>query len=254
MVSANAALFVPGKFQYPNKCSDWTPLKPYEIFVDVIARITARVMVGPELCRNKEWLELSIGVTSRMWTASQTIPEKYSPGWRWLAPWFHPGSKVLHSCHNTAARLLEPVYQKRVAAMSSPNEEAGKPMDCIQWLLNSTNKGEIRKLMEITNEQLVLAFASIHTSSATTTSTLYDLLAHPEYFDDLQAEIEQSVAVHGQTWSRRAISQLEKLDSFMKESQRLNPINHGMLFWEHSNSIIAYTIHPASKKKVFPRI
>lgn len=60
-------------------------------------------------------------------------------------------------------------------------------------------------------------------------------MGHPEYVQPLREEIEQVIAEEG--WqvdesgqkylSKSSLSKLKKLDSFIKESQRMNPLNFG---------------------------
>lgn len=52
------------------------------------------------------------------------------------------------------------------------------------------------------------------------TQGLYDLAVHPEYVDELRKEVEDVVAEHG--WTKDAVQKMHKIDSFLKESQRLN--------------------------------
>ena len=51
---------------------------------------------------------------------------------------------------------------------------------------------------------------------------LYDLAAFPEYIEPLREEVETITAVDG--WTKAAMGKMRKLDSFLKESQRLNGI------------------------------
>ena len=53
-------------------------------------------------------------------------------------------------------------------------------------------------------------------------NVLYDLAANPGYFKELQAEIE-SEAESKQGWNEASYSQLQKLDSVLRESQRMSP-------------------------------
>ncbi|KAI9751190.1 MAG: hypothetical protein M4579_006169 [Chaenotheca gracillima] len=202
------------------ECNDWTAVRPYEIFAYVVARITARVMVGPELCRNEEWLGLSIGTTFATIGAAMTIREKYSPRWRWLAPWFHPASKAVLANRKRATALIGPLYEKHLRG------DTRKPGDGTQWLLNVKKSGtaKTKTVEEITDEHLFLSIASIHTTAASVTQIFYDLIDHPEYHDDLLSEIEQTRTKHNGKWTKQSVGELRKLDSFMKESQRVNPI------------------------------
>ena len=48
---------------------------------------------------------------------------------------------------------------------------------------------------------------------------LYDLAAHPEYVQPMREEVEKILGHEG--WTKSSVLKLRKLDSFIKESQRL---------------------------------
>lgn len=54
----------------------------------------------------------------------------------------------------------------------------------------------------------------------TFTHALYNLAAYPEYMQPLREEVESIIASEG--WTRASISRMRKLDSFFKETLRLN--------------------------------
>jgi len=62
----------------------------------------------------------------------------------------------------------------------------------------------------------------------TLTNILYDLAAHPEYQEVLREEIARISAEEpsGQL-RKKTMPKLRKLDSFIKESQRVNPLGAG---------------------------
>lgn len=113
--------------------------------------------------------------------------------------------------------------------ISSKDKANEQPNDALQWLLNAhkKQKGTDMTLKRMTNEQLFLAISSIHTTSFAATNIVYDLLAYPEYIEELRTEIEQVWAQNGQ-WTKKSLAQLPKLECFMKESQRMNPVSLGM--------------------------
>lgn len=80
--------------------------------------------------------------------------------------------------------------------------------------------------------QLKLSFAAIHTSAAAPTQLLYDLCAMPEWISILREEIRE-VRETEEINSKGALAKLEKLDSFMKESQRFNPLLLSTLTSKH---------------------
>jgi len=69
---------------------------------------------------------------------------------------------------------------------------------------------------------------SVGTSADLATQIFYDLAAHPEYIPILRDEVKQVLEKHG-GFSKQALYDMKKLDSFMKESQRLSPSRRGRL-------------------------
>jgi hypothetical protein len=67
-------------------------------------------------------------------------------------------------------------------------------------------------------------------------------LAHPQYIDPLRIEIEQVIKEEG--WTKAAMDKMELVESFMKESQRVDIIGAGkskpfLLFYNASQRIIS---------------
>lgn len=75
---------------------------------------------------------------------------------------------------------------------------------------------------KIAHRQLMLSLAGIHTTTMSITHAIYDLCAHPDYFEPLRSELRHILDNHG-GWKRPIIPIFKKLDSFLKESQRMNP-------------------------------
>ena len=53
---------------------------------------------------------------------------------------------------------------------------------------------------------------------------LFYLAALPEYIAPLRAEVEEVIEREG--WSKEGLDKMHKVDSFIKESQRMNPIGN----------------------------
>jgi Cytochrome P450 len=58
------------------------------------------------------------------------------------------------------------------------------------------------------------------------TQILHRLLENPEHLEPLRQEIETAVAEEG--WTKAAIDKMHNLDSFLRETQRINPISIGL--------------------------
>ncbi|KAF2462882.1 cytochrome P450 [Lindgomyces ingoldianus] len=80
--------------------------------------------------------------------------------------------------------------------------------------MDDRNRKEERKPKDLAHLEVVISLASIHTSQMNAVHILSDLAEYPEYFGPLREEIETD---------KNSYYKLEKLDSFMRESQRRNP-------------------------------
>ncbi|KAH6629724.1 cytochrome P450 [Boeremia exigua] len=198
-------------------CEDWTILKPWDTFLPTVARITGRILVGPDLCRNPEWIGLTIQNTQSIMKHAMGIRAIYPKMWQWLAPWTYPGRHELPALRKRAAELLEPVFLERLHAKSGSE----KHRDAIQWLIDGSG-GKPTTAKEVSDSLLFLFMAGIHSTSATIVSIVYDLIAHPEIIPELIQEIK-SVQAESSVWNKSSLAKLRKMDSFMKESQRLHP-------------------------------
>jgi len=54
------------------------------------------------------------------------------------------------------------------------------------------------------------------------TQVLYRLLAHPEYMEPLRQEVDAVIREEG--WTKAGIDKMHKIDSFLRETQRLDGI------------------------------
>jgi len=56
---------------------------------------------------------------------------------------------------------------------------------------------------------------------------LYRLLSHPEYIGPLRQEVEAAVAEEG--WTKAGMDKMRMIDSFLRETQRVDPDGLGLL-------------------------
>jgi cytochrome P450 len=90
----------------------------------------------------------------------------------------------------------------------------------LKWLPDSP-RGRDAEPDQLVKRMLFLNMAAIHTTAITATNVLLDLCARPEWMKVLREEmleaIEDDCGIKASTPPK-----LEKLDSFMRESRRLN--------------------------------
>jgi len=96
-----------------------------------------------------------------------------------------------------------------------------KPNDMLMWLMSEA-KGVERSLEGVARRLLLINFASIHATSLTLTLVLYRLLANSEYIEPLREEVDAVIREEG--WTKAGIDKMHKMDSFLRESQRLDSL------------------------------
>ncbi|KFA68979.1 hypothetical protein S40285_08381 [Stachybotrys chlorohalonatus IBT 40285] len=199
------------------KCDDdWAEVKLFDLMMGVITRLSNRVFVGPEICRNDEWLGASVHFGEAI--AMTTMTLRMIPSWMhfFIGPLL-PSYWQIRKHLKTAERLLSPVIRERQA---QSKEERGTP-DLLQHMMDLASPDE-QDANFLARRQLLVSFGALHTTAMAATHTLYDLAAYQEYFEPLRAEIAEAIEGKDQL-DNQTILKLPKMDSFMKESQRANP-------------------------------
>jgi cytochrome P450 len=207
--------------QYLPDCNDWTEVAINSKLVDIVAKVSGRVFVGPDLCQDPEYLDCGSNYTILLMEAVRAI-KGIRP---WLRPFLAPRLpeiRKLRDMEKRAARHLEPIVRERMEAeKNDPNWQ--KPDDMMQWLLNRSADHGVVSVEKLAKMQLGLIFAAIHTTTMTATNILYTLAVTPEYIGPLRKEIVNSMSENDGTITTRALQQMVKLDSYMKEVTRVYP-------------------------------
>ncbi|MCJ1462695.1 hypothetical protein MMC07_001298 [Pseudocyphellaria aurata] len=199
---------------------DYTEVTLRHVLLRLVARTSSRAFVGVPLCRNEEWLKTSIEYTENLMkvvVALRLFPPILHP----IVVWILPASYKLHHNVRTAQQLLVPVVQERNPA-PDVDEEIRSSSTVLESMIDRAHSDYDRDPKSLALRQLLLSFASIHTTSMLIAQTIFDLYAHPEYIPELREEIDQ-VSVAVDKFSLRDLDNMSKLDSFIKESQRFNP-------------------------------
>ena len=96
-----------------------------------------------------------------------------------------------------------------------------KPYDSVEWFRDDTNDMEDKndpKLNAIM--QLLIGALSVNTTSQLLTNSIFNLANWPEYVPALRQEIDDTLREAGGKWTTESMAQLEKMDSFVKETLR----------------------------------
>ncbi|KAI1633021.1 cytochrome P450 [Biscogniauxia mediterranea] len=200
--------------------SDWTEVDIHHVLLRVVAMVSGRVFIGPELCRNEQYLESSINYTMDVMSAQRAV-QQMKP---WLRPFFAsrlPQVKRLDQRIKEAQAFLSPVVEKRMKEASDPSCE--KPDDMLTWLLERRPDFPDEKSQNLAKVQLGVSFAAIHTTTLTATNAFYDIAALPDFAPELRAETQAALAENGGVFTSNALQSMKKMDSFLKEVLRLHP-------------------------------
>lgn len=205
--------------------ADWTEVQVYDRIARMVAAVSTRVFVGDELTTNEEWLTTTINYTVQLVTCATIL--KLIPGF--LRPFVYqlvPAYRRLQTYNKTAIRLIKPIVQARRETMEKPGFNASN--DMMQWMINERRRKKSRdkEYAYFAQLQLQLSFAAIHTTTMAVVNMLYDLVAWPKYIDILREEVKEQLTANNNTFNGQFVKNLQKMDSFMKESQRHNPVGY----------------------------
>ncbi|KAK4180675.1 putative cytochrome P450 E-class, group IV [Triangularia setosa] len=193
----------------------WQLVDIRETILHLIARISSRVFLGGELCRNDDWLKVTRDYTLDAMRGAielRFIPKPV----RFLAHWFLPSCQRARAHVKEARRIIGPVLERRRAL-----KRAGKDTfddDAIEWFEREAQGRPYDPVVA----QLVMSMAAIHTTTDLTVQVLSDLVQHPEVIDALHEEMTSALRDGG--WTKNSLYNMKLLDSVIKESQRMKPV------------------------------
>ncbi|KAI2637164.1 cytochrome P450 [Hypomontagnella submonticulosa] len=208
---------------------EWQEVDIQQVIRMLVARLSAKVFMGYPACRNMEWLKLSVDFSVDMFTAAFTL--------RMFPPWTHPVIAHLIPARyrikrslKIAERIIRPLMNTHQAAVQkrAAGERVEEDDTLLNWMMDHGDERE-NEPKNMSTRQVILTLASIHTTSMAVANILFDLCARPEWFPILREEVSQITDELGPIGSgpnsgaKDWLPRLEKLDSFLVESQRLNP-------------------------------
>lgn len=203
---------------FKSESGDWFEWDANAVITDVLTRTFNRIIVGLPTCREPNYTVIcrrnSVGVY-----VSSFLINLFPPWLRGVAGKLLGRAKYFQT---QALRYLESVIKQRMDFLREFGDSwPDEPNDVLSWLMkaavNEENEYEARALVA---RILTISSATTHTSSYTCTQAVLNLAEHSEYQERLTDEAEHSLRTHG--WSRQCLDSLPHIDSFLKESIRIN--------------------------------
>lgn len=146
-------------------CEDWMEINVSQKLLRIVAIVSGRVFLGPDLCRREEYLHASIDFTVDLFIAIAALKRWPGP-LRIVAKYWIPQVKTVSEHRRRVHEFLVPILRQRRALRAERKET---PEDMLQWLLAKSDKFNVRTDEELAETQLILGMAAIHTTTMTAT-------------------------------------------------------------------------------------
>ncbi|KAF9237109.1 cytochrome P450 [Melanogaster broomeanus] len=196
------------------KGDEWKSVPALHTVQKVVCRTSNRIFVGLPLCRNPDWVDLNIQFTLDVVKGGIIIG--LFP--KFMAPFVARFMTSVPGSTRRGMKHLGPIIEERKKCLEEYGAAwADKPNDLLSWLMDEA-KGSQCSIESLTRRILTVNFAAIHSF----TQALFNLAANPQYIQPLRQEVESIVETEG--WSKSALAKMRKIDSFLKESQRIEGI------------------------------
>ncbi|KAF9819212.1 hypothetical protein IEO21_02251 [Rhodonia placenta] len=205
----------------PAKGDDWIEVDGYSTVTQIITRASSRVFVGFPLCQNAEYLRIATTYSAEVMKGAMimsVLPDFLKHIVGPLLPWSR------RALRRAAPFLLPIITERRRLLKEYGRDWEDKPNDLLMWIIEEARRVGREDSTDLMVQGIMASnFTAIHTSSLTFTHALYHLAANPEYIQSLREEIEEVIRTDG--WTKVSMGSMWKLDSFLKESHRVNGIS-----------------------------
>ncbi|KAF2623086.1 cytochrome P450 [Macroventuria anomochaeta] len=184
-----------------------------------VGLMSAPIFAGPELANDPQWHELTVTYTINLFNGVRAL-RAWPPLLRPIVHWILPECSTCRAQVKLARNKLKPVLEKRAHEKKEELAAGRNPTiyeDAITW----SEDLAAGRPVDHAAMQLAFAISAMHTTTELLRQALLDICAHPYLIQPLREEAEAAVAKHG--WTTAGLSQMQLLDSVVKETQRLKP-------------------------------
>ncbi|KAF8899435.1 cytochrome P450 [Infundibulicybe gibba] len=188
-----------------SKLSDrgWTSIPAVSTFTQIVCRAMNRSFVGLPLCRNQDYCDINI---------------------QFLKPLAGRAFTRISGLRRRVLRHLRPLIEERRKHMEEYGTASnGENANMIDWLMDAAAPGLTQTPESLALRMLNINFVALHSTSMTFTHALFHLASRPQYAVLIREELEANIHTGSQNvWGKGNLEKCWKLDSFLRESQRLN--------------------------------
>ncbi|KAK3315822.1 cytochrome P450 [Apodospora peruviana] len=214
--------------------SEFNELVVFETVRRIIGSVTNRAFVGLPACRNPGLVDAGMSYARALPEEARNL--RMFPGFvkPFIAPWYTKKTKQ-HT--KEFYDILMPEIKRRLEEHDTTKEE--QKNDFLQWSIDQAKSPQyvsdkrMAAPSTLAGRILMVNFGAIHTTSFTVTHAIFDLFSSDQSnVDELREEISTALSSHGggdpngsDRWTKKALTQMPKLDSLIRESLRLNLVS-----------------------------
>ncbi|MCJ1356768.1 MAG: hypothetical protein MMC33_006764 [Icmadophila ericetorum] len=189
----------------------------YPMMMDIVVLLNAYSLFGKDLASNEQWKASALAYVEETLLNAEVV--KLMP--KFLAPLVGGVLSRRLNAHKSFFQSLTPVAEERCRERDREmlGHAVPKHSDCISWIIATAPRQKPWSAERVIYELMAIWFGSVHILSTTIVFVIHDLCLHPEYVEPLRNEIEAQYAEFERTGRGLLL-----LDSFIKESSRLSPV------------------------------
>lgn len=182
----------------------------------IVGANNARVFQGTDASKDETWLSASTGYVLSVFECIKAL-KQWPP---WLRPFvyrFIPARSAIDKQWTKG--------RERLLASMEARKEGGGNLEDPPSMLDNLSVGKNEHLAGDVEKQLLYQMTLVAVGTVTTFSSIvqiiYDLAVHPEYISILREEVQCAERDENGYFTKDSLVAMKKMDSFIKESQRL---------------------------------
>ncbi|MCJ1352523.1 MAG: hypothetical protein MMC33_002507 [Icmadophila ericetorum] len=190
----------------------------YPMIVQLTVLTNALAFFGKDLARDKKFMHSALDYIEDTLKTAEVV--RLLP--KFITPLVGEALARRLSSHAAVYNGLLPIAEQRLQekTLEKLGQKVEKHHDCIQWIMETSPKQNPWSAQRIVHELMAIWFGSVHALSTTISFAIHDLCLHPEYVEPIRQELESPQY----TAFEQTAQGLPLLDSFIKESARLTPV------------------------------
>ncbi|KAI0444322.1 cytochrome P450 [Xylaria telfairii] len=200
---------------------EWVVFKPLPATVRCFSEGIALALFGAKMVENSRLVELTHELTTNVFQVAfvmRCIPSVLHP----LCVWLLPAKWRMESNWRELGDFVKPAVRSQANIYANDSVQNVDP-NLVSWMVKDGQTALERDPDVLTTLCGSVAAGSTYSIANFVCRALVDLVAHPDILDAVRAEIRSKGESIGGVWDLAAVSDLEKLDSAMKETARLSP-------------------------------